>query len=113
MIFKVLRYQDCQAILQGAKEARKTGSTQDDGKTLRFFASYSAFTLQRQRAFSDMQKELYALGIPLFLIYPATLRVTHKGKKLTFTSAQDAENFRKQITNSATRSSKRQPNYTE
>ena len=51
MIFKVLRYQDRNAILQGAREARKKAPMQDAGRTIRFYADYSAFTSERRKAY--------------------------------------------------------------
>ncbi|KAJ8333493.1 hypothetical protein SKAU_G00415010 [Synaphobranchus kaupii] len=82
MIFRVLRYQDCRAILQGARKARTGGPIQDNGRTLYFKADYSPFTLQKRKAFVGMQKELYAIGINKFMIYPATLHVRHNGNRL-------------------------------
>ncbi|KAM4595945.1 thyroid peroxidase-like, partial [Polymixia lowei] len=79
MIFKVLRYQDRSAILQGACEARKKVPIQDAGKTIWFYLDYSAFTNERRKAYADMIKELYKRGIPTFLIYPATLKMMFNG----------------------------------
>lgn len=95
MIFKVLRYQDRNAILQGAREARKKAPIQDAGKTIRFYADYSAFTSERRKAYGEVMKELYERGIPAFLIYPATLRMTMNGEQRTFTSAREAAQFLK------------------
>lgn len=98
MIFKVLRYQDRQAILDGAREVSKKGPILDGGKQLKFFADYSACTSQKRKSFADTRKELRAAGIQSFLIYPAILRVTHNGEKLSFSSPKEAEEFRLQIT---------------
>lgn len=97
MIFKVLRYQDRQSILDGARELSKRGPILDGENRLKFFADYSAYTSQRRRSFADTRKELRASGIQSFLIYPATLRVMHNGEKLSFSSPQEAEEFRLQI----------------
>lgn len=50
MIFKVLRYQDHQAILEGAREVSKRGPILDGENRLKFFADYSAYTSQRWRS---------------------------------------------------------------
>lgn len=98
MIFKVLRYQDRNAILQGAREARKNAPIQDAGRTIRFYADYSAFTSEKRKAYGEVMKELYERGIPAFLIYPATLRMTINGEQRTFTSAREAAQFlRKEV----------------
>ncbi|RXN34136.1 LINE-1 type transposase domain-containing 1 [Labeo rohita] len=47
LIFHVLRYQDRQAILQGAREVMKTERIRDQDHLLRFFADYSGFTSRR------------------------------------------------------------------
>ncbi|KAI3361658.1 hypothetical protein L3Q82_002025 [Scortum barcoo] len=93
MIFKVLRYQDRNIILQGAREARKKAPIQDAGRTIRFYADYSAFTSERRNAYGEVMKEVYERGIPAFLIYPATLRMTINGEQRTFTSAHEAAQF--------------------
>ena len=93
MIFKLLRYQDRNAILQGAREARKNAPIQDEGRNIRFYADYSAFTNDRRRAYAEVMKELHERRIPGFLIYPATLRMTVKGAQRTFGSAQEATRF--------------------
>lgn len=97
MIFKVLRYQDRQSILDGARELSKRGPILDGENWLKFYADYSAYTSQRRRSFADTRKELRASGIQSFLIYPATLSVMHNGEKLSFSSPQEAEEFRLQI----------------
>lgn len=93
MIFKVFRYQDGNGILQGAREARKNAPIQDTGRTIRFYADYSAFTSEMMKVYGEVMKELYERGIPAFLIYPATLRMTINGEQCTFTSAREAAQF--------------------
>lgn len=62
-----------------------------------FFVDYSNATAQRRKAFSGIQKELYNLGLPSFLIYPATLRVTSRGKQQSFGTVEQAEDFLQKI----------------
>lgn len=97
MIFKVLIYQDRQAILDGAREVSKRGPILDGENQLKFFADYSTYTWQKRRSFADTWKELQVAGIQSFLIYPAILRIMHNGEKLSFSSPQEAEEFRLQI----------------
>lgn len=100
LIFRVLRYQDRQAILQGAREVMKTEPIRDQDNLLRFFADYSGFTSRRRQAFGSIQKELHALGIPNFLIYPAILRVSSGGNQHSFDSVKKAEEFLEEARNS-------------
>lgn len=104
MIFKCLRHQDRQAILNGARQAQKTGPITDNTTatgpitdntttTIRFKADYSAYTMQRRQQFIDVQSKLHAKGVLNFLIYPATLKVTHRGQQLLFETANEAGDF--------------------
>jgi len=77
MIFKVLRYQDRNTILQGACETRKNAPIQDAGRTIRFYADYSAFTSERRKAYGEV------------------MRMTIDGEQRTFTSAHEAAQFLK------------------
>lgn len=93
LIFRVLWYQDRRAILQGAREVTKTELIRDQESILRFFADYSGFTSRRRQALGSIQKELHTLGIPNFLIYPATLCVSFGGNQHSFDSVKKAEDF--------------------
>ncbi len=84
MIFKVLRYRDRNAILQGARKARKRAPIQDAGRNIRFYANCSTITKERRTVYADVMKELYERGIPVFLNYLATLR---NGEQRTYISA--------------------------
>lgn len=89
MIVRLLQHGDRNAILNGAREASKNAPIQDAGKSLCFYADYSAHTSQRQKAFVGVQKYLCEKGIPSFIIYPATLE-DHPGRRAT---PEDAEEF--------------------
>lgn len=99
LLFRVLRYPDRQAILQGAREVMKTEAIRDQDHLLRFFADYSGFTSRKRQAFGSLQRELHALGIPNFLIYPAVLRVNHGGNQQSFDSVKKAEQFLEEVRN--------------
>lgn len=98
LIFKVLNYQDRQAILQGARAARKNNIPIIDGdQRLLFFPDYSMHTNEKRKAFKDVRKDLWAKGISTFMIYPAILRVTYQGRQLSFETPQEAEKFKNQL----------------
>ncbi|XP_039659004.1 putative nuclease HARBI1 [Perca fluviatilis] len=63
----------------------------DSNATLRIKPDYSAFTVQRCQEFIGVQIRLHAKDIPNFLIYPASLRVNHRGRTLTFTAPEEAD----------------------
>ncbi len=70
MIFRLLRYPDRQAILQGARKAKPT---LPGGTSLEFYADYSPETAQKRKAFSAVRAKLHQKGAETFLIYPALL----------------------------------------
>ncbi len=88
LIFRMLRYQDRQAILQGAREVMKTKPIRDQDHLLHF-----NFTSRRRQVFGSIQKELQALGVTNFLIYPAILCVGSDGNQHSFDSVKKAEEF--------------------
>lgn len=93
MILRLLRHGDRNAILNGAREATKHAPIQDAGRSLRFYADYSAHTSQRRKAFAGVQKSLREKGISSFIIYPATLKITLDGEQRSFSTPEDAEEF--------------------
>ena len=88
MIFRLLRYTDRQAILEGA---RKDKPSLHDGTTLQFFADYSPGTTQERQEYREIRAKLRQKGIDSFLVYPAILRVNHKGMRMTFNLAEEAK----------------------
>ncbi len=78
----------------------KTEPIRDQDHLLRFFADYSGFTSRRRQAFRSIHKELHALGIPNFLIYPAILHVSSGGNQHLFDSVKKAEEFLVEARNS-------------
>lgn len=90
MIFQLLRYPDCQAILQGARKAKPS---LPNGTRLEFYPDYSGGTTRRRSAFKGVRAKFRQWGIDTFLIYPATLRIKVKGANKSFTSPEEAEQF--------------------
>ncbi|KAJ8352211.1 hypothetical protein SKAU_G00236870 [Synaphobranchus kaupii] len=90
LIFRLLRWQDRTAIL---REARKAYPVKHHKSTLLFFPDYSAPTTTKRKGFNPAIKDARDMGLQPFLIYPATLKLDHGGKKLTFDCPQKAEDF--------------------
>lgn len=99
LIFRLLRYQDREKILNGARalSSAPTHRTSSKGQTLTsrllFFPDYSNDTAQRRKAFDAVRKQLANRGLRPFLRYPATLKVRHNGSLHFFESVADAEAF--------------------
>lgn len=88
MIFRLLRYTDRQAILEGARKAKPTLA---DGTPLWFYPDYSAATSRKRRGYNDIRAKLRKRGVEAFLIYPAILKVKYNGKKMSFETPKQAE----------------------
>ncbi len=92
LIFRVLRWHDRSEILKGARQAYPVKCAQDN-VTLLFFPDFSPATTIRRKAFNPVLKKMTALGLQPFLIYPAVIKLQHKGEQKSFDSPQKAEDF--------------------
>ncbi len=61
--------------------------------TLLFCPDFSPATAIRRKAFGPVLKKMTALGLQPFLIYPAVIKLRHKGEQRSFDSPQKAEDF--------------------
>ncbi len=92
LIFRVLRWHDRSEILKGAWQAYPMKCAQDN-VTLLFCPDFSPATTIRRKAFNPVLKKMTALGLQPFLIYPAVIKLRHKGEQKSFDSPQKAEDF--------------------
>ncbi len=92
LIFPVLRWHDRSEILKGARQAYPVKCAQDN-VTLLIFPDFSPATTIRRKAFNPVLKKMTALGLQPFLIYPAVIKLRHKGEQKSFDSPQKAEDF--------------------
>ncbi len=92
LIFRVLRWHDRSEILKGARQAYPVKCAQDN-VTLLFFPDFSPATTIRRKAFNPVLKKMTALGLQRFLIYPAVIKLRHKGEQKSFDSPQKEEDF--------------------
>ncbi len=92
LIFRVLRWHDRSEILKGARQAYPVKCAQDN-VTLLFFPNFSPATAIRRKAFNPVLKKMTALGLQPFLIYPAVIKLRHKGEQKSFDSPQKEEDF--------------------
>lgn len=90
LIFKLLDYADRQAILKGAKEAYPVRHKEH---ILSFYPDYSNEMARKRMEFNQVRKKMTALGLRPFLVYPAELKLTHRGQSLIFKTPQEAEKF--------------------
>lgn len=90
IIFKLLDYTDRQAILSGA---RAVHPIKHGMGTLHFFPDFSADTTKKRKAFAEVRKRIEAFGIQTFLLFPATLKITHRGRQTLCRSPAEAEQF--------------------
>lgn len=90
IIFKLLDYNDRQAILSGA---RAVPSVKHSSDTLRFFPDFSADTTKKRKTLTEVRKRIESFGIETFLQYPATLKITYHGRQTLCHSPAEAEQF--------------------
>ncbi len=57
------------------------------------FPDFSPATAIRRKAFGPVLKKMTALGLQPFLIYPAVIKLRHKGEQRSYDSPQKAEDF--------------------
>ncbi len=89
LIFRVLRWHDRSEILKGARQAYPVKCAQDN-VTLLFFPDFSPATTIRRKAFNPDLKKMTALGLQPFLIYPAVIKLRHKGEQKSFEGSLSA-----------------------
>ncbi len=58
-----------------------------------FFPDFNPATAIRRKAFGPVLKKMTALGLQPFLIYPAVIKLRHKGEQRSFDSLQKAEDI--------------------
>ncbi len=92
LIFRVLRWHDRSDILKGARQAYPVKCAQNN-VTLLFFPDFSPATAIRRKAFGRVLKKMTVLGLQLFLIYQAVIKLWHKGEQKSFDSPQKADDF--------------------
>ncbi len=92
LIFRVLRWHDRSDILKGVRQAYTMKCSQSN-VTLLFFPDFSPATAIRRKAFGPVLKKMTALGLQPFLIYPAVIKLRHKGEQRSYDSPQKAEDF--------------------
>ncbi len=79
-------------ILKGARQAYPVKCAQNN-VTLLFFPDFSPATAIRRKAFGPVLKKMTALGLQPFLVYPAVIKLRHKGEQRSFDSPQKVEDF--------------------
>ncbi len=92
LIFRVLRWHDRSDILKGARQAYPVKCAQNN-ITLLFFPDFSPATAIRRKAFGPVLKKMTALGLQPFLIYPAVIKLRHKGEQRSFDSPSESGGF--------------------
>ncbi len=92
LIFRVLRWRDGSDVLGGAGRACPVGCARSSVALL-FFPGFGPAAAIGRKAFGPVLKKMTALGLQPFLIYPAVIKLRHKGEQRGFDSPQKAEDF--------------------
>ncbi|MGH0152956.1 UNVERIFIED_CONTAM: hypothetical protein FKN15_022800 [Acipenser sinensis] len=75
------------------RAARKSTPIIVQGQKLSFRVDYSAITATKRRAFGEVRAKLRSQGVDNFLVYPAILKVNHRGEWLSFTTPEEVDSF--------------------
>ncbi|GAA6106569.1 uncharacterized protein LOC122133667 [Tachysurus ichikawai] len=90
LVFELLRFQDRNAILTGARAA---GQILHKGNLLHFYPDYSNQTATQRREMNLCRKKLTQIGISSFLIYPSIVKVTHHGSTALLQTPLEVEMY--------------------
>ena len=77
IVARLLRYKDCQAILEAAREKKRLTW---NGKQVMIFPDYSRETQRKREAFSRCKKALHERKIKFGMLYPALLKIFINGQ---------------------------------
>uniref|UniRef100_H3AFE1 L1 transposable element RRM domain-containing protein n=1 Tax=Latimeria chalumnae TaxID=7897 RepID=H3AFE1_LATCH len=89
-VVKLLRFPVKELLL---KAARELGKVEWEGHSILFFPDLSKALQDRRRLFLPVKKILREKNVKYSLFYPATLKVTYKGKTMAFGTTEKAEKF--------------------
>lgn len=90
ILVKFLHFHDKVKIL---RLAREKGSLSYQGARVHIYPDFSATLVKKRQEFNAVKKILRNADMKYSLLYPATLRVTVKGKPKLFRCPVEAENF--------------------
>ncbi|KAL6462649.1 hypothetical protein MHYP_G00290710 [Metynnis hypsauchen] len=88
---------DQNAILKGACTE---GPIQHKGRQLQFFPDYSTVTANKRRAMAQARKKRTQIGVSSFMLYPAAIKVTHKGNVSLLETPVEVEQLAAEIASS-------------
>lgn len=77
IVARLLRYKDCQAILEAAREKKRLTW---NGKQVMIFPDYSRETQRKREAFSRCKKALHERKIKFGMLYPALPKIFISGQ---------------------------------
>lgn len=92
IVAKLHYYQDAVDVLRRARDA--PGPLRHNGSTIFIFPDYPASVARARSAFNDVKKLLRGReGARYGLLYPARLRITHRGEERIFTDPAEATTY--------------------
>lgn len=94
LIMKFLNYKDKEAVMRAARMKRQILYK---NQPVRFYPDMATEMHKKVRAFGEARRQLRALGLRYGMIPPARLIVTYKDRSHIFNSADEAEDFIKNI----------------
>uniref|UniRef100_A0AAV2LV34 L1 transposable element RRM domain-containing protein n=1 Tax=Knipowitschia caucasica TaxID=637954 RepID=A0AAV2LV34_KNICA len=91
VLIRFLRFQDREVVFLKAKQRTIT----HEGHTIFFAQDFSAETMKKRSQFNAVKKQFVEAGsFRGFQLQPCKMRIFHNGKIVTFSTPEEAENFR-------------------
>lgn len=96
----ILRVHYCHAFEDIVQKLAKSKHLTYQDQRIQIFRDFPPALVKRRAAFTPARNLLRDRpGVKFGLLYPAKLRVTHKGKEMTFTDAEEARLFAERLFN--------------
>lgn len=87
-------FQDKQRVMNASWEMGKRNQPLKHGNaTVMIFQDFSAAVLRKRKRFDDVKKRLKSIGADYRQVYPASLKVTHRGSTKVFQDPASVERF--------------------
>uniref|UniRef100_A0A3Q0T2G0 L1 transposable element RRM domain-containing protein n=1 Tax=Amphilophus citrinellus TaxID=61819 RepID=A0A3Q0T2G0_AMPCI len=90
IIVKFLNYQDKVRVMTAA---RLKGKVMYNGSHVMFFPDLSTEVLKRRKQYNQVKQQLRDLNINFGLIFPAKMRIFHRGNRFLFHTPSEVEEF--------------------
>lgn len=94
VLVRLHNYRDKERIMRASLEKGKNGQPlEHDGASVMIFQDFSAAVAQKRKSFDGVKKRLKTVDASYRLLYPAKLKVTHRGTTRVYQNPAEVERF--------------------